>query len=141
MLVLGTPKRWVPWPEAGIELQLSPLTSQRRQELVAETTHPIYDEQTGKVKDFQRDVAEYARRVGQECIHGWRGLKDEDGKRGKGVMMPHPDNPKGKPVQAPCDAEHIGAFMQIDPAQRFVFRQVEGLGLYLDDQVEQAKKD
>lgn len=138
MLVLGTPKRWVPWPEAGIELELSPLTAQRRQELVAETTHPIYDEQTGKVKDVQRDPAEYARKVGHECIHNWRGLKDKNGKRGKGVMMP---GPNGKRVEAPCDAEHIGAFMQIDPAQRFVFRQVEGLGLYLDDQVDQAKKD
>lgn len=142
MLLLNGPARWMPWEAAGIELLLSPLTSERKQELVSETTEVVHDDKTGKVKDVNRDVAEYARRVGQECIHDWRGMKAKDGKhRPAGVMMPPPDDPDGKPVEAPCDAEHIAAFMQIEPAQRFVFNTVEGLGLYLDEQVDDAKKD
>lgn len=122
MLMLGARKRRVEWKEAGVTLTLLPLGETRDQELAEATTERVMDD-NGQLKDLKRDVPEYVRLIGRECIADWDGVCGDD----------------GEPVA--CTPERIDEFMQIQPARDFVLRKVRGLDLYLGREVEAAKKD
>lgn len=119
MLIVGGGKRWRPWKEAGARLLLSPLSPGRHAELSAMTTTIVRDDDN-KVIDVKRDVAEFARLVGRECVHGWEGIADAN---------KHPLTFS----QAAADA-----LMSIGPAEAFVMSEVTGLGMHIEKEVENA---
>ncbi len=120
MLTLGSPRRWVHWEAAGIDLLLSPLTEDRNAEFVRECVL-LVDGANGEPR-LDRDSARYARSVGAECIHGWRGVAGEDGQ-----AVEH-------------SAAAAGELMMIRPAQAFVFEAVRGISLWLAEEADAAKK-
>lgn len=120
MLVLGGRKQTAKWDEAGVELDLVPLTADKDQEFVEQTITEVRDGD-GKLVTIRRDHARYAQLVGRHCIQGWRGVVDE----------------AGNAVE--CTPESIDRFMLIDQAQAFVFSRVKGLAIHLAEEVEAGK--
>lgn len=116
MLRIDQRRRWRHWQAANIKLLLSPLTPERKQELVEATTEYVRDKDDNIV-DIKRDVATYARLVGEECIHGWEGVVVEVAEDQLEALE--------------FDKRRIGEFMAIGPAQAFVFGEVEGLGIHI----------
>ena len=118
MLLLKTQRRWLPWKAAGIELLLSPLTVSQRAELAKQAT--VRDADDKPV--FNHTVFQNA--VADACLHDWKGVMGE--------------TPDGKQAAQACTAEARHAFMEIGPANDFVFEAVGGLGLVMAKQVENA---
>ncbi len=122
MLILGAPKQEVKWVEAGVTLELIPMTEDIDQRFIRETLSEVRDD-NGKLVDIKRDVVKYAQLVGRHCIKGWSGVV----------------NAEGGPI--PCRPEAIDQFMVIDPAQAFVFSKVNGLALHIAKEVDEGKPD
>lgn len=131
-LVLGLMSKWVPWPEAGVELLLAPLSPAKKQELEAKTREMERDAQGAPV-GVRRDVARYQQLVGRECVRGWKPLVVEGKPPGKGVI-----DAGGNPL--PYSPEAADLLMTISAAANFVIMEVEGLALHLEaDQAEAGK--
>lgn len=120
MLDLTLQKRLVPWPEAKASILLSPLTISRRRELYQLATEMV-DPKTGITATSETKGAKPAvnsRRfqdlVADECIHGWEGLQTAYSKDAARVLM------------------------NIEPANVFVFTTVQGLGIYMAEEVKTA---
>lgn len=120
MLMVGAPKQRVHWDQAGIWLDLVPLTEDRDQAFIRDTLIEVRDDK-GALTNVKRDTVRYAQLVGRHCIKDWGGVLNAD----------------KQPLE--CTPEAIDQFMLIDPAQTFVFSRVKGLALHLADEVTAAK--
>lgn len=121
MLMIGTPQRWITWEEAEIELLLSPLPLDLNADFVRACMQ-LEDGPDGKPQ-LTRDAVRYAELVGSTCIHDWKGVTDANG------------------TPATCNDANKAQFMQIGPAQAFVFGKVRGLSIYVGKETAAAKKD
>lgn len=119
MLLLGQITRRVHWQAANITLQLRPLPESENSAFVKATTQ-IQLGDDGTPEDIQRDTLAYAQMVGRYCIQGWEGVGNTEGEAIK------------------CTPEAIDEFMQIGPAQTFLFNQVKGLSLWLQEEEQAA---
>lgn len=119
MLVLSDRVHTVPWPEAGVELQLVPLLEDVDQQLAEATTERRFE--GGRLVDVRRDVSRYAQGVGRHCVKGWSGVLDEAGE------------------EVPCTPENVARAMLIRAFQDFVMLQVKSLSLHLAEEKAAAK--
>lgn len=113
MLKLNQQKTEVHWPEAGVTLTLSPLTVSLRQKLADEATETLEPAKGRTPARTKFNSKRYQDLVAAQCIHGWTGVVDG----------------AGQPQE--CTAEARCEFMEIEPANIFVFTQVQGLGVHL----------
>lgn len=127
MLKLNALNTWVPWPEAGARLLLSPLTLPLRKKLIAEATvqEPDPTDPKGKKLRARVDVEKFDALVAEHCVHGWEGI----------VCQAVEDGPI-EPLAYSQDA--APALMRIDPANAFIYSKIQGLDLYLVKEMQAA---
>jgi hypothetical protein len=123
MLLLGNIKSKEHWPQAKLDITLSPLYQDKDFEFRTEATERIYED--GKLQDVRFNETKFYELVGLECIHGWSG---------EGVV-----DENGEPVE--CTPEAIKRFMKVPTASEFIMSKVQSLGLSLKKEVEDAKND
>lgn len=129
MLNLNAQKQWVPWPEAGIRLQLSPLTLPLRKKFTTESTvrEPDPDDPKGRKMRTRLDLDKFDALVAQECIHGWEGVVSVEGDGDAQVIKPIECTPEAKP-----------AFMRIELANAFVYSKIQSLDLFMVKELKAA---
>ncbi len=115
----------VHWDAAGVTLWLAPLTADFDQRFVDECL--FYQSRPDGTQVQMQDAYKYACLVGQHCINRWVGVQAEDD--------------DGQLNDVECTPGNIDQFMQIEPAQNFVFSQAKGLGVWLQSEIDAAKKD
>lgn len=120
MLKINSQKKWVDWHEAQVRLELSPLTVSLRQRLIDEATEPEFNSRGKATGRKKLNATRYQALVAEHCIHAWEGVVNADGQA------------------MPCTPEARAAFMEIEPANIFVFTQVSGLGLHLEKEADAA---
>lgn len=123
MLRIDNRRRWRVWKEAGVSLLMSPLTPEKDREFVDATTTYVRDDD-GRVTDVKRDVREYNRLVGRECVHDWKGVVHEVAEN---TCEPLDFSP-----------EALDAFMTLEPASNYVFNEAKGLGMHLVREIKAA---
>ena len=129
------PAKKIDWPEAGIYLELVPLPEDKDAAFVRQCTTTV---DKGKKKGQTKfDAVKYAELVGCHCIKGWGPYlddEDETTQQNKGVV-----DIDGTVLA--CTSEAITAFMQITPAQNFVFHHAKSLGLHMVKELGKPKQD
>lgn len=133
-MYLGEIRRWVPWAAGGMELLLSPLDAADDQAILSECRITEREQlptdapgvPTGKVLRTEIDYARRQQLIGRKCIHGWKGKTP----------------PRNFSTKEPliCTPEAIDAFMLAQPAAEFVILQVQGLSLYVEQEIAEAGK-
>lgn len=131
-LVIGIQSKWVPWPEAKMEMLIAPLSPAKKQQLEADC-RVIERDADGRPISSRRDVAKYQMLLGRECVRGWRGAELKGGVRAKG-----PVDAQGAPL--PYSPDAADALMMIAPAADFVVLHAEGLALHLQEETAEAGK-
>lgn len=128
MLIVNARKRWVTWRDAGCEFLLSPLHVTARQQLMEQATVKPKDAEGRPIKGSKPrlDMTLFQNLIAERCVHDWRGLvqQDEDG-----TLRPQPYN-----------RESREAVMEIEPANLFILSRVQGLGMHLQDDLDEAGK-
>lgn len=127
MLKLNAQHTWVPWPEAGARLLLSPLTLPLRKQLIAEATVQEPDPADAKGKKLRQrvDLDKFDALVAERCVHGWEGIVSQTGE----------DGPI-EPLAYSKDA--APALMRIEPANAFIYSKIQGLDLFLIKEMKAA---
>lgn len=127
MLNLNSQRTWVPWPEAGARLLLSPLALPLRKKLIAEATVQEPDPADAKGKKLRQrvDMEKFDELVAQHCVHGWEGIVSQNGE--DGAIEPLPYSKDAAP-----------ALMRIEPANVFIYTKIQGLDLYLVKEMKAA---
>lgn len=127
MLKLNAQHTWVPWPEAGARLLLSPLTLPLRKKLIAEATIQEPDPADPKGKKLRQrvDLDKFDALVAEQCIHGWEGIVSQTGDDGS-------IEPLGYSKEA------APALMRIEPANAFIYSKIQGLDLFLVKEMKAA---
>jgi hypothetical protein len=120
ILDFNTPKT-IEWKEAGITVDIKPLTTDFNDKFIRETTKQEFKE--GEVKDFKRDMIKYAELVGVHCVKGWSGVMLKDGS------------------EAEFNAENVKLAMKNTDFENFVFKQALALTNVIKQEVDNAKKD
>jgi len=126
MLKLNAQRTWVPWPEAGARLLLSPLTLPTRKKLIAEATvqEPDPADPKGRKMRQRVDLDRFDELVATHCVHGWDGLVSQ--KEDESIE------------KLEYSAEAAAALMRIEPANAFIYSKIQGLDLYLVKEMKAA---
>lgn len=115
-LNLKAQRQWVRWEAAGLELLLSPLRVSRNIAITEQASIKPGGRGKGAF-----DNGRYVQLVADECLHDWRPIPMEDGSPSENLEL----------ASMPCEGEAKYLFMDMDPAQTFVFSQVRGMGTML----------
>jgi hypothetical protein len=127
MLNINAQKTWVPWPEAGARLLLSPLTLPLRKKLITEATVQEQDPENPKSKKLRVrvDAEKFDALVAEHCIHGWEGIVSQVGEDGPIETLAY-------------SKEAAPALLRIEPANVFIYTKIQGLDLFLVKEMKAA---
>lgn len=118
MLKLTNQLTWVDWQEAGIRLRLAPLTVRLRQRLVEEATD--YEADDKQRRRGRLNLERFHALIAKHCLHDWEGVVNDDG------------------YALDCREDLKIQFLDLEPANLFVFSQIQGLGLHLGTEAKAA---